>query len=90
MHEEVGLRSLTASARIVMGAFWHETRNLCSAMRVLVSALMQRPGVAETEEVEGLKSLVDSLGWRTRSCTPLPSTDLIVPASGRRSINYAL
>ncbi len=60
-NEEVGLRSLTASAHIIMGAFWHETRNLCSAMRVLVMALMQRPGVADTEEVEGLKSLVDSL-----------------------------
>jgi PAS domain S-box-containing protein len=59
--EEVGLRSLTANASIIMGAFWHETRNLCSAMRVLVSALMQRPGVADTEEVDGLKSLVDSL-----------------------------
>ncbi len=60
-HEEVGLRSLTASSRIILGAFWHETRNLCSAMRVLVSTLMQRPGIAETEEIGGLKSLVDSL-----------------------------
>jgi signal transduction histidine kinase len=60
-HEEVGLHSLTASARIIMGAFWHETRNLCSAMRVLVTALMQHPSVANTQEVEGLKSLVDSL-----------------------------
>lgn len=59
--EEAALYSLTASARIIMGAFWHETRNLCSAMRVLVTALMQRPGVADAEEVEGLKSLVESL-----------------------------
>jgi two-component system sensor kinase FixL len=59
--EEAALYSLTASARIIMGAFWHETRNLCSAMRILVSALMHRPGVADAEEVEGLKSLVDSL-----------------------------
>jgi two-component system, LuxR family, sensor kinase FixL len=60
-HEEVGLHSLTTSARVIMGGFWHETRNLCSAMRVLVNGLMNRPGLAETQELEGLKSLVDSL-----------------------------
>lgn len=60
-HEEVGLHSLTASARVVLGAFWHEIRNLCSAMRVLVTSLMYRPGVAEAAEVEGLKSLVEGL-----------------------------
>ncbi|HEX4750587.1 MAG TPA: ATP-binding protein [Bryobacteraceae bacterium] len=59
--EEVGLHSLTASARVVLGAFWHEIRNLCSAMRVLVTSLMHRPGVAEAQEVEGLKSLVEGL-----------------------------
>lgn len=61
-HEEIGLHSLTTSARVIMGAFWHETRNLCSAMRVLIVGLMHRPGVAESEELSGLKSLVDSLG----------------------------
>jgi two-component system sensor kinase FixL len=60
-NEEIGLHSLTTSARVIMGAFWHETRNLCSAMRVLISGLMHRPGVAESEELGGLKSLVDSL-----------------------------
>jgi two-component system sensor kinase FixL len=60
-HEEVGLHSLTTSARVILGAFWHETRNLCSAMRVLVNGLMHRPGLAEGEELEGLNSLVDSL-----------------------------
>lgn len=60
-HEEGGLYSLTNSARIIMGALWHETRNLASAMRVLVSALTHRPGVAEMPEVEGLWSLVKSL-----------------------------
>jgi two-component system, LuxR family, sensor kinase FixL len=60
-HEEIGLHSLTTSARVIMGAFWHETRNLCSAMRVLIAGLMRRPGVAESEELGGLKSLVDSL-----------------------------
>lgn len=60
-HEEIGLHSLTTSARVIMGAFWHETRNLCSAMRVLIIGLMHRPGVAESEELSGLKSLVDSL-----------------------------
>jgi two-component system, LuxR family, sensor kinase FixL len=60
-NEEIGLHSLTTSARVIMGAFWHETRNLCSAMRVLVTGLMHRPGVAESEELGGLKSLVDSM-----------------------------
>ena len=60
-HEEAGLHSLTASARVVLGAFWHEIRNLCSAMRVMVTSLMHRPGVADAEEVEGLKSLVEGL-----------------------------
>ncbi|MFL6351716.1 MAG: ATP-binding protein [Bryobacteraceae bacterium] len=60
-HEEVGLHSLTTSARVILGAFWHETRNLCSAMRVLVAGLTHRSGIAESEELQGLKSLVDSL-----------------------------
>jgi two-component system sensor kinase FixL len=60
-HEEFGLHSLTTSARVIMGAFWHETRNLCSAMRVLVTGLAHRPGIAESEELDGLKSLVESL-----------------------------
>lgn len=58
--EEVGLHSLTASARVLLGAFWHETRNLCSAMGVLVTALMESPKVGQTQEIEGLKSLVES------------------------------
>jgi two-component system, LuxR family, sensor kinase FixL len=60
-HEEFGLHSLTASARVIMGAFWHETRNLCSAMRVLLTGLAHRPSIAESEELDGLKSLVDSM-----------------------------
>jgi two-component system sensor kinase FixL len=60
-HEEAGLHSLTTSARVILGAFWHETRNLCSAMRVLVSGMMHRPACAGAEELDGLKSLVDSL-----------------------------
>lgn len=60
-NEEVGLHSLTASSRVILGAFWHEIRNLCSGMRVLVTSLMYRPYVAEAEELEGLKSLVEGL-----------------------------
>jgi two-component system, LuxR family, sensor kinase FixL len=60
-NQDVGLRSVTTSARIILGAFWHEARNLCSAMRVLVTGLTQRSAVGESEELVGLKSLVDSL-----------------------------
>lgn len=60
-HEEGGLYSMTNSARIIMGALWHETRNLASAMRVLVSAMTRRDGISDLPEVEGLWSLVNSL-----------------------------
>jgi two-component system, LuxR family, sensor kinase FixL len=60
-HEEVGLYSLTNSARVIMGTLWHETRNLCSAIRVLVGNLAHRPEVGATEEIEGLSSLVKGL-----------------------------
>jgi C4-dicarboxylate-specific signal transduction histidine kinase len=46
---------------VILGAFWHEIRNLCSGMRVLVTSLMYRPDVAQAEELEGLKSLVEGL-----------------------------
>lgn len=60
-HEEIGLYSLTTSAHIIMSAFWHEARNLSSGMRMLITNLMHRPAIAESEELQGLKSLVDSL-----------------------------
>jgi hypothetical protein len=60
-HEEGGLYSLTNKARILMGALWHETRNVATTMRVLVSSLAHHPDVGELPEVEGLSSLVKSL-----------------------------
>src|SRR5207247_652215 len=60
-HEEAGLHTLSVGARIAMGAFWHEARNMSSAMRVLISSLKRRPGVADTEEIEALASLVYGL-----------------------------
>jgi hypothetical protein len=44
-----------------MGALWHETRNVATTMRVLVSSLAHHPDVGELPEVEGLSSLVKSL-----------------------------
>jgi two-component system sensor kinase FixL len=59
--EEAGFHSRSMSVRVIMQTYWHETRNLCSAMRVLVSSLMRRPSCSDAEELDGLKSLVDSL-----------------------------
>jgi len=59
--QESGLYSLTTSTRVIMGAFWHETRNLSNAMRILIRRIMSRPEMADAEELIGLRSLVDSL-----------------------------
>ncbi len=59
--EEEGLQTLANSTRVIMGAFWHETRNLCTAMRVTVSSMKRLPGLADIEEVEALNSLVAGL-----------------------------
>jgi len=59
--EEEGLQTLATSTRIIMGAFWHETRNLCTAMRVTANSMKRIPSLAETEEVEALNSLVAGL-----------------------------
>ena len=60
-NEETGLHTLSVGARIASGAFWHEARNMCSAMRVLIGSLKRRPSVADTEEMEALVSLVNGL-----------------------------
>ncbi|HEY2016120.1 MAG TPA: ATP-binding protein [Bryobacteraceae bacterium] len=59
--EEVGLHTLALSARVILGTFWHETRNFCTAMRVLTNNLKRNPDVGDVEEVEGLDSLVSGL-----------------------------
>jgi signal transduction histidine kinase len=60
-NEEARLHTLAVGARIAMGAFWHEARNLCSAMRVVIGNLKRIPHIAETEEILALGSLVGSL-----------------------------
>jgi len=60
--EEGALHLLAVTARIVAGSFYHEVRNLCSAMRVLITSLKRCPGAAmDTQEVEGLNALVSGL-----------------------------
>jgi signal transduction histidine kinase len=59
--EEVSLEALATGARVIMGAFWHEVRNLCTAMRLSVTSLEQRPGMADTEEVGAIHSLLKGL-----------------------------
>ena len=59
--EEGALHLLAVTERIMAGSFYHEVRNLCSAMRVLITSLKRRPGAMDTEEVEGLNALVSGL-----------------------------
>jgi two-component system sensor kinase FixL len=65
--EEVSMEALATGARVIMGGFWHEIRNLCTAMRLSVNSLQQRPGMADAEEVEGLRSLMNGLERLTAS-----------------------
>ena len=59
--EEGALHTLILGARIVASSYFHEVRNLCNAMRVLTTRLERLPGAMDTEEVEGLHSLVKGL-----------------------------
>ena len=60
-NEEQGLRSLATGTRIIMGAFWHETRNLCTAMLLTAGSMKRIPGLAESEELGTLYSLIGGL-----------------------------
>jgi PAS domain S-box-containing protein len=59
--EEGRLQSLTASARVILGSFWHETRNFCTALRVTAASLKHIPAVAESEEISAINSLIEGL-----------------------------
>lgn len=59
--EEMGLHTLARSARVVLGGFWHEIRNLCTSMRVVSANLKRLPHVAESEHFEALQTLIESL-----------------------------
>jgi PAS domain S-box-containing protein len=59
--EEGHLQTLTASARVIMGSFWHETRNVCTAMRMTANSLKLIPGVEDSEEIVAMTSLVEGL-----------------------------
>jgi two-component system sensor kinase FixL len=59
--EEGSLHALALNARVILGEYWHEIRNLSSAMRMAVLSLMKNPAVTDVEEVTALNSLVRSL-----------------------------
>ena len=59
--EEVSLEALATGARVMMGAFWHEVRNLCAAMRMAVTSLQKNKAMADTEEVNALHTLLKGL-----------------------------
>jgi two-component system, LuxR family, sensor kinase FixL len=59
--EEVSLEALATGARVIMGGFWHEIQNLCTAMRLSIGALQRRPDIGQVEEVDALKSLMAAM-----------------------------
>ena len=82
--EEVSLEALATGARVIMGGFWHEIRNLCTAMRLSVTSLQQRPGMADAEEVEGLILITGKT--TAPDCGRNPRRLSMWPACGRFSI----
>ena len=59
--EEGGMHALTLNARVILGEYWHEIRNLASALRMVTLSLLENPAVIEVEEMTALNSLVKSL-----------------------------
>jgi PAS domain S-box-containing protein len=59
--EELGLRQLISSSRILMGAVSHEVRNLCSAIAVVHLNLSRVPEFAANSDFQALGNLVTAL-----------------------------
>jgi two-component system, LuxR family, sensor kinase FixL len=59
--EEGRLQNLTASARVILGSFWHETRNFCAALRVTAASLKRLPAVEDSEEMATITSLINGM-----------------------------
>jgi PAS domain S-box-containing protein len=72
--EESGLHRLLHSSRVLMGAVSHEVRNLCAAMEVVCANLRRAPGLAESEDLQALGTLVEGLK-RIASAEPGPRAE---------------
>jgi PAS domain S-box-containing protein len=59
--EELGLRQLISSSRILMGAISHEVRNLCSAIAMVHLNLSRVPELAANSDFQALGNLVTAL-----------------------------
>ncbi|MBI1358133.1 MAG: PAS domain S-box protein [Acidobacteria bacterium] len=59
--EGVGLDSLLATSRVLVGAVLHEVRNLSAAASVAHSNLGRSPGVSDSEDFRVLGALVEGL-----------------------------
>jgi len=59
--EQENFRHLTAANRLLAGAVAHEIRNLCLAVRVVMSNLQRHPEVANNADFNALHALADSL-----------------------------
>ncbi|MGO9270177.1 MAG: sensor histidine kinase [Terriglobia bacterium] len=60
--EELSLHQLITASRLVVGAFSHEIRNLCSAISVVYANLSRNHEVAHDEDFQALGNLVEGLG----------------------------
>jgi two-component system, LuxR family, sensor kinase FixL len=59
--EVSSLEQLLASSRILMGAVFHEVRNVCSAMAIIHENLVRSGRLAGDKDFEGLGALVGAL-----------------------------
>jgi len=60
--EELSLHQLITASRLVVGAFSHEIRNLCSAISVVYANLSRDHEAAHNEDFQALGNLVEGLG----------------------------
>jgi two-component system, LuxR family, sensor kinase FixL len=59
--EEHNFRQLLDHNRIIAGAMYHEIRNLCSAIGLVLAGLSRVPSISELEDFRALASLVAGL-----------------------------
>lgn len=71
--EELGLRQLMSSSRVLIGAVSHEIRNLCGAISVVHGNLARVPRLNQNEDFKALGNLVAGL-------SKLASAELTSPA----------
>ena len=70
--EELGLRQLLMSSRIIAGAVSHEIRNLAASAYVLHENIGKSGAVAETEDFAALGRLIEAM--RKLSSTEIPTS----------------